>query len=102
MSGYQSESIDMLLKALTAVQNVEQCRALLEDLCTIKEIQDMAQRFDTALLLDRGLSYQAIIEKVGISTATISRVNRSLTYGSNGYKTVISRFNEGESQNEGK
>lgn len=102
MSSYQNESTDRLFRVIADIHSPEECRAFFEDLCTIKEIQDMAQRFDTALLLDRGLSYQSIIEKVGISTATISRVNRSLTYGSNGYKTVISRFNEGEDRNEGK
>lgn len=96
MSGYQSESIDMLLKALTAVQNVEQCRALLEDLCTIKEVQDMAQRFETAMLLSQGRSYQEITAQVGTSTATISRVSRCLNYGSGGYRAAIAAMENTE------
>lgn len=100
MPSYQNESVDRLFRVICALRSVEECRAFFEDLCTIKEIKDMTQRFDTALLLEQGLSYQAISERVGSSTATISRVNRSLTYGSNGYKTMIRRITQEEKKNE--
>ena len=91
MKNYDNESTRRLLNALTTLKTEEEFRAFLEDVCTIKEIVDMAQRFDTALLLDNGYNYQQIGEKVGISTATISRVSRCLNYGSGGYRTVIDR-----------
>ena len=91
MKSYDNESTRRLLHALTTLKTEEEFRAFLEDVCTIKEIVDMAQRFDTALLLDNGYNYQQIGEKVGISTATISRVSRCLNYGSGGYRTVIDR-----------
>ena len=91
MKSYDNDSTRRLLHSLTTLKTEEEFRAFLEDVCTIKEIVDMAQRFDTALLLDNGYNYQQIGEKVGISTATISRVSRCLNYGSGGYRTVIDR-----------
>ncbi len=102
MSNYQNKSIQRLFKAITNIKTPKECEAFFEDLCTIKEIQDMAQRFDTAILLDKGLSYQKIAEKVGVSTATISRVNRSLTYGSDGYRIALDKLSETEKDNDGK
>lgn len=96
MTQYRNESIDQLFEAIAGIHTADECCAFFEDLCTIREIQDMAQRFDTAILLERGMSYQAIAEAVGISTATISRVKRSLVYGSNGYKAAIERIKETE------
>ena len=96
MTQYRNESIDRLFEAIAGIHTADECCAFFEDLCTIREIQDMAQRCDTALLLERGMSYQAIAEAVGISTATISRVKRSLVYGSNGYKAAIERIKETE------
>ncbi len=96
MPFYQSESTDRLFAAIAAVKTPEECRALFEDLCTIKEIQDMAQRFETARMLDKGLSYQKIAESVGVSTATISRVSRCLTYGAGGYRAAIDRIRREE------
>lgn len=81
-----------LYKAILSLQSEEECAAFFEDVCTIKEIEDMAQRFDTALLLDGGCNYQQIGERIGVSTATISRVNRCLNYGPGGYRTVIDRI----------
>ena len=66
------------------------------DICTIKEILDLAQRLDTAILLDKGYSYQKITEKVDVSTATIGRVSKCLNYGSGGYRTAIDRLNASE------
>ena len=96
MSDYCNASTERLFRTLANVQTPEECRALLEDLCTVREIQDMAQRLDTAILLDQGVNYQKIVERVGVSTATISRVNRCLQYGSNGYRTAIDRMAETE------
>lgn len=88
----RSESIDRLFKAILNLENIEECYDFFEDLCTVKEIQDMAQRLDTAVLLNEGLNYQAISRQVGVSTATISRVSKCLNYGSDGYKTAIERL----------
>lgn len=87
-----SESIDRLFESILNLQSIEECYAYFEDLCTVKEIQDMAQRLDTAILLKAGLSYQRIAEQVDISTATIGRVSKCLNYGSGGYNTAIARL----------
>lgn len=96
MSDYHNDSTKKLFKVIAKISSAEECRSFFEDLCTIKEIQDMAQRLETAILLNDGYSYQKICEKVGVSTATISRVNRALTYGSGGYKAAIEKVQETE------
>ncbi len=98
MSDFHNESTDRLFKVISEIDNPEECRAFFEDLCTIKEIIDMSQRLDTAMLLDEGMSYQKIADKVGISTATISRVSRALNYGSDGYRAAIKRIKRGEAK----
>ena len=80
-----------LFEAIVGLDTVEECEAFLEDLCTIKELQDLTQRYAVAKMLDRGEKYQSIEEATGASTATISRVNRSLNYGSGGYLSVIAK-----------
>lgn len=92
MTGYHNESVDNLFKVISEISTVEECYAFFEDVCTIKEIQDMAQRLETAILLSKGENYQNISAKVGVSSATISRVNRCLNYGSGGYKAAISKI----------
>ena len=94
MSGYETESISRLIRTIANIDGEEECRAFLYDLCTIKELQDMAQRLDTAIMLTKGKNYREIAEEVGTSTATTSRVRRALDYGSGGYKSVISRMTE--------
>lgn len=89
---YRSESIDRLFDTILNLRSREECYAYFEDLCTIKEIQDMAQRLDTAILLSEGHSYQTITQKVGISTATIGRVSKCLNYGNGGYRTAIDKL----------
>ncbi len=89
MHHFHNASMDRLLEAIAKLGSVEECYTFFEDLCTIKELQDMAQRFDTAMLLDRGMSYQQIANQVGVSTATISRVNRCLVYGAGGYRQAL-------------
>ena len=93
---FQSESMDRLFRSILALESVEECYEYFSDLCTIKELQDMAQRLDTAVLLSEGASYQEITQKVGMSTATIGRVSRALNYGSGGYRKVIRRLGEEE------
>ena len=92
MSDYHNQSIENLFKVISEIGTVKECSAFFEDLCTIKEIQDMAQRLETAILLKKGENYQNISLKVGVSSATISRVNRCLNYGSGGYKSVLEKL----------
>ena len=89
---FHSESVDRLFRTILNLGSIEECYAYFEDLCTIKEVQDMAQRLDTAILLSEGVSYQKITQQVGISTATIGRVSKCLNYGSGGYRTAIERL----------
>jgi TrpR-related protein YerC/YecD len=94
MAPFNTPAIDQLFAAILQLQNMEECHKFFEDICTIKEVQDMAQRLDAAILLDEGAGYQQISEQVGISTATISRVSRCLNYGAGGYRMVIDRMKE--------
>lgn len=82
-----------LFEAVLSLESIEECAAFFEDVCTIKEIQDLTQRYAVARLLDKGEKYQRIEDATGASTATISRVNKCLTYGSGGYRTVLKKAN---------
>lgn len=92
MQNFHSESIDTLFKAVLNLKTVEECYDFFEDVCTIKEIRDMAQRLEVAILLDNKKNYQEIAEATAVSTATISRVSKCLNYGSGGYRTAIDRL----------
>ncbi len=94
MENFHSESTDRLFHAILSLGSVEECYDFFEDICTINEIKDMSQRLDTAVLLDQGANYQTISETVGVSTATISRVNRCLRYGTGGYRLTLNRLSE--------
>lgn len=96
MASYRNKSTDRLFEIIKDMKTADECREFFEDLCTIKEIKDMAQRLDTAILLDKGYNYVKIAEEVGISTATISRVSRALRYGSGGYRAVIDSIKTSE------
>ena len=96
MHKLHSESVDRLFQTILSLQTIEDCYAYFEDLCTIKEIQDMSQRLDTAILLSKGISYQKIAEQVEVSSATIGRVSKCLNYGSGGYKQVIQKLTASE------
>ena len=85
---------DPLYKAIACLETEEECRRFLQDLCTVSELKAMEQRMDVAMLLDEGLIYSDILERTGASSATISRVNRCLHYGADGYRTVIPRLRE--------
>lgn len=84
--------LHILLDALASLKTPDEYQAFLEDVCTIKEVQDVAQRLEVAQLLKSGKSYLDISKDTGASTATISRVNRCLTYGSGGYRIVLERM----------
>lgn len=87
---------DTLYRAIATLENEDECRRFLQDLCTVSELKAMEQRMDVAMLLDEGLIYSDILERTGASSATISRVNRCLHYGADGYRTVIPRLREKE------
>ena len=87
-------SSDILYEAIASLQDVEECKKFLQDLCTISELKAMEQRMEVAMLLDQGLIYSEILERTGASSATISRVNRCLHYGADGYRTIIPRMKE--------
>ncbi len=82
----------LLFEAILALRDREECRAFFQDLCTVAELKAMAQRLEVAQLLDQGLIYNDILRRTGASSATISRVNRALQYGADGYKTVLPRL----------
>ena len=81
-----------LYRAILSLESEDECRRFFKDLCTIAELRAMEQRYDVAVLLDQGLVYSDILERTGASSATISRVNRSLNYGTDGYRLVIERM----------
>ena len=92
MADIRSQVLDRLFEAVLGLETVEDCYHFFEDVCTINEVQDMAQRFDVALMLDEGKNYQSIAKEVNVSTATISRVSRCLNYGSGGYRNAIEKI----------
>lgn len=89
MDKIRTKSVEKLLEVFANIKDKEDIYNLLLDLCTIKEIQDMSQRLETAELLQEGKSYQEIMAKTRVSTATISRINRCLHYGSDGYEKAF-------------
>ena len=84
-----NEEVRELFRAILSLDSEEECAAFFEDICTVKEIQDLSQRLQVAAMLNRGEKYQAIEQMTGASTATISRVNKCLVYGSGGYRAVL-------------
>lgn len=92
MDKLRSPSVDRLFQTILNLQTIEDCYAYFEDLCTIKEIGDMAQRLDTAILLSKGMSYQKIAEQVDVSSATICRVSKCYNYGTGGYRSAIEKL----------
>lgn len=91
------KSIDRLFDAILLLKNREECYRFFEDICTIGEIQSMAQRLQVAEMLRAGHTYTDIAQATGASTATISRVKRFLNYGANGYNLILDRLNKKES-----
>jgi TrpR-related protein YerC/YecD len=91
-SKIRDENTDKLFESILLLNDVNECYSFFEDLCTISEIKALAQRLEVAKMLKNGVTYTEIAEKTGASTATISRVNRCLNYGADGYKLVIERL----------
>ncbi len=93
----RTEAVDHLFEAILSLENKDECYSFFEDLCTVNELLSLSQRFEVAAMLRARKTYLDIADKTGASTATISRVNRSLNYGNDGYEMVFTRM---ESQEE--
>ena len=88
----RTDAVDRLFEAILTLQDKEECYTFFQDVCTINEIISLSQRFEVARMLRESKTYLEIAEKTGASTATISRVNRSLNYGCDGYDMVFARM----------
>lgn len=88
----RTSAVDHLFEAILSLENHEECYTFFEDICTINELLSLSQRFEVARMLRNNNTYLEIAEETGASTATISRVNRSLNYGNDGYDMVFSRM----------
>lgn len=94
----RTDAVNELFDAVLCLKDREECYKFFEDVCTVNELLSLSQRFEVARMLVEKKTYQEIAERTGASTATISRVNRSLNYGSDGYDLVFSRLDKKESQ----
>ena len=94
MHSLENESLNRLMDVISRLETKDECFRFFEDLCTVKELLDMAQRLDVAVLLREGANYQTISQQVNVSTATISRVSRCLNYGSGGYACALDKLTE--------
>ena len=92
----KTPAVDFLFDAILSLENREECYTFFEDICTINELLSLSQRFEVAHMLNQHNTYLEIAEKTRASTATISRVNRSLSYGNDGYSLVFSRIEKPE------
>ncbi|MDF2539609.1 MAG: hypothetical protein K0S76_2630 [Herbinix sp.] len=92
----RTPAVDYLFEAILSLKNAEECYIFFEDICTVNELLSLSQRFEVAKMLRNHNTYLEIAEKTGASTATISRVNRSLNYGNDGYDMVFARINNNE------
>lgn len=98
MKKFDFNKTENLYNAILSLESAEECKIFFEDIFTVKELQDISQRYEVAIMLDKGKSYNEICEETGASTATISRVNRCLMYGNGGYKTILSKRNNSEAK----
>ena len=89
---FKTDAVDQLFNAILCLQTREECYTFFEDLCTVNELLSLSQRYEVAAMLRNHKTYLEIAEKTGASTATISRVNRSLNYGNDGYNMVFERL----------
>ena len=94
----RTEAVDFLFDAILSLKDREECYIFFEDVCTINELLSLSQRFEVAKMLREQKTYLEIAEKTGASTATISRVNRSLNYGNDGYDMVFERMKATEAE----
>ena len=92
MQKHDQNQINQLYRAILSLKSPEECHAFFQDLCTVAELKAMAQRLEVAQMLDAGMIYNDILDRTGASSATISRVNRSLQYGADGYKIILPRI----------
>ena len=92
----KTQAVDNLFEAILSLENKDECYIFFEDLCTVNELLSLSQRYEVASMLNNKNTYLEIAEKTGASTATISRVNRSLNYGNDGYELVFSRTRQEE------
>ena len=92
----RSDRESELYRAILSLKDIDECYDFFVDLCTVSELKAMEQRFEVARLLNEGMIYNDILEKTGASSATISRVNRSLQYGADGYEIVFNRLQEAQ------
>ena len=92
----RTEAVDHLFEAILTLESKEECYTFFQDVCTINELLSLSQRYEVAKMLREKKTYLEIAEKTGASTATISRVNRSLNYGCDGYDMVFSRLDKDE------
>ncbi|MCL1830400.1 MAG: YerC/YecD family TrpR-related protein [Oscillospiraceae bacterium] len=93
-SNLKCESMDELFHAILSLETEEECYNFFDDLCTIKELKSFAQRFQVARMLNNKIVFSEIAAITGASSATISRVNRSLNYGSDGYRNMIAKLSD--------
>lgn len=93
-SRLKDEFVDKLFEAVLLLRNEEECYRFFEDICTVGELKDIAQRLEVAKMLDCDRTYTDIAEKTGASTATISRVKRCLFFGADGYRLILNRLKE--------
>ncbi len=91
-TGIRTPATDEMFRAILSLRDLDECYAFFEDLCTMKELADMAQRLTAAKMLLEGKTYEQIVKSVEISTATISRINRCIQYGSGGYRRTLERI----------
>lgn len=94
MEKFKTAELEAFWNAILTLETPDECRRFFEDICTIKEIQDISQRLEVATLLKNGKVYTEIAAATGASTATISRVNKCLSYGSGGYEIVLERLGD--------
>ena len=97
----KTEVVDHLFQAILTLKTPEECYIFFEDVCTINELLSLSQRYEVAKMLREGKTYLEIAERTGASTATISRVNRSLNYGNDGYDMVFARLTDKKEEQEG-
>lgn len=86
-------NLEQLVKAIIAIENEEECREFLSDICTYQELEKLVQRLEAAQLLLEGKTYEQVIQETNISSTTLSRVSRCMKYGNNGYKTILNKIN---------
>ena len=94
MHKFNNEAIEKFYEAILSLENIQECKLFFDDVCTIQELDSIAQRFEVARLISQGKSYAEINQITGASTATICRVSKCVNYGGGGYKTALDRIGD--------